>query len=40
MGHMAAKLVLKNVYQQDKLTIQHCFEPTLISRDSIRSICE
>ena len=40
MGHMAAKLVLKNVYQQDKLEIKHFFEPTLITRDSVRSICE
>ena len=35
MGEMAAKLVLKNVYQQDKLVIKHSFEPTLISRDSV-----
>jgi len=38
MGKMAAKLVLKNVYQQDKLLIQHSFEPTLIARDSIASL--
>jgi len=38
MGHMAAKLVLKNVYQQKNLTINHSFEPELISRDSIAKI--
>jgi LacI family transcriptional regulator len=38
MGHMAAKLVLKNVYQQKDITIKHSFEPTLISRDSIARI--
>lgn len=35
MGHMAAKLVLKNIYQQKNLTIKHSFEPELISRDSV-----
>lgn len=40
MGQMAAKLVLKKVYQQNKAPIKHFFEPTLISRDSVRSICE
>lgn len=38
MGHMAAKLVLKNVYQQKNLTINHFFEPALINRDSIANI--
>ena len=38
MGHMAAKLVLKNVYQKPNISIKHSFEPTLISRDSITSI--
>jgi LacI family transcriptional regulator len=38
MGHMAAKLVLKNVYNQKNTTIKHSFEPTLISRDSITTI--
>jgi LacI family transcriptional regulator len=38
MGHMAAKLVLKNVYQQKNLTINHSFEPAVISRDSIAPI--
>jgi len=37
MGHMAAKLVLKNVYQHKDLSITHSFEPTLITRDSINS---
>jgi len=40
MGQMAAKLVLKNVYHQNKIHIKHFFEPTLITRDSVRSICE
>ncbi|WDD97515.1 LacI family DNA-binding transcriptional regulator [Thalassomonas actiniarum] len=35
MGQMAAKLVLKNVYQQDKLVIKQTFEPGLITRDSV-----
>lgn len=38
MGHMAAKLVLKNVYQHTNLTIKYSFEPALISRDSIANI--
>jgi LacI family transcriptional regulator len=38
MGHMAAKLVLRNVYQHKNITIKHSFEPTLISRDSIANI--
>lgn len=38
MGHMAAKLVLKNVYNKKNITIKHSFEPTLISRDSIAKI--
>ena len=38
MGHMAAKLVLKNVYQQKDIAIKHSFEPTLISRDSIAQL--
>ncbi|MNO03494.1 HTH-type transcriptional regulator GalS [compost metagenome] len=38
MGSMAAKLSLKNVYQHENITIQHSFEPTLISRDSITTI--
>jgi LacI family transcriptional regulator len=35
MGHMAAKLVLKNVYQHKNLYIKHFFEPSLIIRDSV-----
>lgn len=35
MGHMAAKLVLKNIYQQKDMSITHSFEPTLITRDSV-----
>jgi len=38
MGHMAAKLVMKNVYQKKDLTITHFFEPTLIVRDSTSNI--
>jgi len=35
MGSMAAKLVLKEVYQQDQHDIQQLFEPSLIMRDSV-----
>ncbi|NMP31503.1 LacI family DNA-binding transcriptional regulator [Thalassotalea sp. M1531] len=35
MGHMAAKLVLKDVYQKKKLEIERVFEPTLINRHSV-----
>ena len=35
MGHMAAKLVLKNIYKQKDMSITHSFEPTLITRDSL-----
>ncbi len=38
MGHMAAKLVLKNVYKQTDTTIKYSFEPTLITRDSITNV--
>ena len=38
MGHMAAKLILKNVYKHKDITIKHSFEPALISRDSIAHI--
>jgi len=38
MGHMAAKLVLKNIYKQKNLAITHSFDPTLITRDSV--ICK
>ncbi|MFD2166628.1 LacI family DNA-binding transcriptional regulator [Thalassotalea euphylliae] len=35
MGVMAAKLVLKEVYQRKKLEIKRVFEPSVITRDSI-----
>jgi LacI family transcriptional regulator len=35
MGHMAAKLVLKNIYQRKNISITHFFEPSLINRDSL-----
>ena len=38
MGHMAAKLVLKNVYESKNISITHSFEPTLIERDSVNNI--
>ncbi len=38
MGHMAAKLVLKNVYKHKNITIKHSFEPSLILRDSITNL--
>ena len=34
MGEMAAKLVLKDVYQNKNLVINRFFEPTLMQRDS------
>ena len=37
MGHMAAKLVLKNTYKQKNIDITHSFKPTLIARDSVIS---
>lgn len=38
MGHMAAKLVLKNVYKQKDIEIEHYFEPKIIMRDSVSQI--
>ena len=36
MGHMAAKLVLKDVYKEKNIgAIKHTFEPTLIKRKSV-----
>ncbi|QBY03262.1 LacI family DNA-binding transcriptional regulator [Thalassotalea sp. HSM 43] len=35
MGHMAARMVLHDVYKQKTLSIQRVFEPTLVNRDSI-----
>ena len=32
---MSAALILKEVYQQDKLSIQHQFEPELVERNSM-----
>ncbi|QGX41541.1 LacI family DNA-binding transcriptional regulator [Permianibacter aggregans] len=37
MGRMAAKWVLKNIYQQDDIDIIHHFEPSLILRDSVKA---
>ena len=38
MGSMAAKLVLKEVYQQDQHDIQQLFEPSLVMRDSVAAL--
>jgi len=38
MGHMAAKLVLKDIYQHKDIEIQHSFKPTLIKRDSLSPV--
>lgn len=38
MGHMAAKLVLRDVYQHKDLVIKHSFEPKVIMRDSIAQV--
>lgn len=35
MGHMAAKLVLRDVYQHKNIEIKHTFEPSVITRDSV-----
>lgn len=35
MGQMAARWVLREVYQQDSNEVQQLFEPALISRDSV-----
>jgi len=35
MGQMAAKWVLKHIYQQNDIEIIHHFEPTLVLRDSV-----
>lgn len=34
MGRMAARWVLKNIYQQQALQLKNVFEPVLVSRDS------
>ncbi|GHE83458.1 LacI family DNA-binding transcriptional regulator [Thalassotalea profundi] len=38
MGHMAAKLALKSVYNVKNLKIQNIFEPTVIERNSVGSV--
>jgi LacI family transcriptional regulator len=35
MGQMAARLILKEVYGQENLSIQHRYEPTLVNRSSV-----
>jgi LacI family transcriptional regulator len=35
MSHMAARWVLRNVYQQSGLEVQQAFEPSYIARDSV-----
>lgn len=35
MSHMAARWVLRNVYDQEKLDVQQAFEPRLVERDSV-----
>jgi DNA-binding LacI/PurR family transcriptional regulator len=36
MGHMAARWVLQNVYQQENLDVrQHIFKPNFVDRDSV-----
>jgi LacI family transcriptional regulator len=37
MGRMAARWVMKAVYGQDQLEIQHLFEPRLVMRASVRA---
>ncbi|MCP4271190.1 MAG: substrate-binding domain-containing protein [Gammaproteobacteria bacterium] len=38
MGQLAAKWVLKNVYNKDVTEIKNTFEPELIIRNSCKSI--
>lgn len=38
MGQMAARLILKNVYQQKGYDIQNVFEPSLVDRASVKTI--
>ena len=36
MSHMAARWVLKNIYEQENLDVrQQVFEPTFVARDSV-----
>ena len=38
MGQMAARQVLKEIYQQNNQAIQHVFEPTLVERESVKNL--
>ena len=38
MGRMAARWVLKNIYQQKGLQLQNLFEPTVVQRDSVQAL--
>ncbi len=38
MGRMAARWVLKNIYQHKGLKLQNLFEPTVVSRDSVQHL--
>ncbi|MCQ8888508.1 LacI family DNA-binding transcriptional regulator [Pseudoalteromonas carrageenovora] len=38
MGQMAAKMVLKDIYQYKNLEVNRVFEPTLINRDSTQAL--
>ena len=38
MGSMAAKLVLKNVYKQNKVNVNQVFEPKLVIRNSVAKV--
>ena len=38
MGRMAARWVLKNIYQQQALQLKNVFEPALVCRDSACSL--
>lgn len=35
MSRMAARWVLKNVYEQENLDVQQAFEPSFVARDSV-----
>lgn len=38
MGHMAARWILRNVYEQADLEVRNLFKPELIVRDSVRPV--
>jgi LacI family transcriptional regulator len=38
MGQMAARFILKNIYKRDKFDLANLFEPTLVTRKSIKAI--